>query len=210
MNNFTDRKGINLDITTKCTLQCIGCDRMFLDRKNPSLGLKRKEMSIEVFEKIIDHFSYVRFCGNLSDPIFHPHFITFLKKLYAQDKKALVHTAASHKKMSWYKEAFAAHPGARWKFGIDGLPHQSHLYRTNQDGEKLFKVMLMCKEMGLETVWQYIIFSYNENNIEEAQTLAAKYNIKIELTKTHRYGTHFGGEWLKPSNKNIIKNYSDW
>ena len=65
----------------------------------------------------------------------------------------------SHKKKEWYDEAF----DEEWKFGIDGLPKDSHKYRINQDGQYLFERMLDAKNKGLNVEWQYIIFDYNED-----------------------------------------------
>ena len=47
---------------------------------------------------------------------------------------------------SEYIEAFKANPDAQWTFNIDGLPHQSHQYRINQNGNKLFDIMNKAKE----------------------------------------------------------------
>ena len=49
--------------------------------------------------------------------------------------------------MSWYIKAFKANINARWIFGIDGLPNESHNYRVNQDGEKLFNVIVESKKV---------------------------------------------------------------
>ena len=47
------------------------------------------------------------------------------------------------------------------------LPHQSHQYRINQNGNKLFDIMNKAKEY-LNTMphWQYIKFDYNKDNVE--------------------------------------------
>ena len=195
------RHGINLDITHRCTLQCPACPRYFYKKNN--IKVPGYDMSDIEFDIILNYFEYIRFCGNISDPVFHPRFHKFLEKVYLQKKKAIVHTSASHKKMDWYKTAFKSNINARWKFGIDGLPHQSSTYRINQDGEKMFDIMLMCNEMGIETVWQYIIFSYNQDNIEEAKQLAKKHNVNIEFMITHRVGRDH--EWLRPRDEYTIK-----
>ena len=88
-------------------------------------------------------------------------------------------TAATGKPERWYEKAFSANPRAEWTFGIDGLPHDSHKYRVNQNGEFLFEMMLLAKEMGLRVFWQYIIFPYNENYVETAKKWAKIHDIKI-------------------------------
>ena len=70
----------------------------------------------------------------------------------------------SHQFEKWYKEAFRAYTGNRWLFGIDGLFEESHKYRINQDGRKLFNMMLLDEE-GIKVEWQYLIFDYNKDSI---------------------------------------------
>ena len=68
---------INLDITHRCTLQCQRCNRaIFAARGQKVPG---EDMTMENFKKVIDYFEEVYFCGQISDPIFHPKFIEFLK-----------------------------------------------------------------------------------------------------------------------------------
>ena len=185
---------INLDITHRCTLQCQRCNRAIFAARG--LKVPGEDMTMENFKKIIDYFEEVYFCGQISDPIFHPQFIEFLKLL--KGRKTVIHTAASHKKEEWYRKAFEANTDAYWTFGIDGLPEDSHKYRKNQDGEHLFKMACIASKMGLSVKWQYLIFSYNENDIEEARQLAKDNNIILELQKSSRF---WEGDPLMPKNK---------
>ena len=179
LSTILDRKSINLDITHRCTLECPKCLRRSVPTNN--LG----DLSLDSFKKIISHFDQIEFCGQISDPIFHPQFIEFLE--LTKDKRVFVHTAASHKPMDWYRDAFLANKNATWEFGIDGLPQDSHKYRINQDGEYLFEVMNICKSNGNDIRWQYIIFEYNENDIPESIELARKYQIPLQVNKSSRW-----------------------
>jgi MoaA/NifB/PqqE/SkfB family radical SAM enzyme len=179
LSTILDRKSINLDITHRCTLECPKCLRRSVPTNN--LG----DLSLESFNKIISHFDQIEFCGQISDPIFHPQCIEFLK--LTKDKRVFVHTAASHKPMDWYRDAFLANKNATWEFGIDGLPQDSPKYRINQNGEYLFNVMKTGVELGNDIRWQYIIFKYNENDIPEAIDLAQRHKIPIHINKSSRW-----------------------
>tara|TARA_Y100001954_G_C15699001_1_gene546759 strand:- start:198 stop:818 length:621 start_codon:yes stop_codon:yes gene_type:complete len=190
---------INLDITHRCTLQCQRCNRAVFAARNQKVP--GEDMTMDNFKKVIDYFEEVYFCGQISDPIFHPKFIDFLKLL--KGRKTVVHTAASHKPEKWYKEAFEANTDAYWTFGIDGLPKDSHKYRINQDGEKIFKMACLAAKIVDKVKWQYIVFSYNENNIEEARQMAKDNNIIFEVQKSSRF---WEGDPLMPKNdKHFIK-----
>jgi len=196
---------INLDITHRCTLQCQRCNRaIFAARGQRVPG---EDMTTENFKKILNFFEEITFCGQISDPIFHPKFIDFLN--LCKDKKVTVHTAASHKKEEWYKEAFEANTNAYWTFGIDGLPKDSHKYRINQDGEHLFKMACIASKIVKRVKWQYLIFNYNENNINEAKKLAKDNNLILELQKSSRF---WEDDPLMPENKDYYierKNYEN-
>ena len=192
LSTILDRKGINLDITHRCTLECPKCLRRSVPTNN--LG----DLSLDSFKKIISHFDQIEFCGQISDPIFHPQFIEFLE--LTKDKRVFVHTAASHKPMDWYRDAFLANKNATWEFGIDGLPQDSHKYRINQNGEYLFNVMKTGVELGNDIRWQYIIFKYNENDITQAIDLAQLHKIPIHINKSSRWSS--SDDPYKPSEDN--------
>jgi len=180
------KKNLNIDIGIHCTLQCSECQRTIFKKEKRSIP--GKDMTIEQFDKISDFFKgrRINFCGTFSDPIFNKDFIEMLKMCKAKNIKPFVSTAASHKPEEWYLKAFEANYDATWIFGIDGLPHESHLYRVNQDGVKLFDIMLKAKSLNIKAVWQYLVFDYNKNNVHEAMELAKTNELMIDIIRTSR------------------------
>ncbi len=189
---------INLDIGFRCTLECPGCSRQraFKDIR-PIPG---HDMTVDEFRKIIGHFSRITMCGQISDPIFNPNLLQFIKMSKEANVTLGIHSAASQKSMKWYEEAFDSFGEGYWTFGIDGLPKDSHKYRINQDGVKLFEVAKLCSAKGIKTNWQFIVFRYNENDIEEARQMASDHNISFELMKSSRFGTAEDQLKYKPVN----------
>ena len=178
--------GVNIDITHRCPLECPACQRQGWAQKGKKVP--GQDMSIEEFKKVIEFFPAITFCGQRSDPVHHPKFLEFLKIMYEKKIICGIHNASSAKSEEWYIKAFKAHPYARWVFGIDGMPKDSSKYRINQDGEKLFNIMLMSKQyLKKPPVWQYIIFSYNENDIEEAKRIAEENEIYFLLVHSSRF-----------------------
>ena len=177
-------KACNLDISTMCALECPKCMRAHWSDKKDIPG---KTMTVNQFEKILSYFRRISFCGQISDPIFNPNLITFLSMCKDAGKRSIVHTSASQRSMSWYENAFDANITTKWIFGVDGLPNESHLYRINQDGEKLFEVMKMGVKKGLKIDWQYIVFRYNENHIDEAYEMAQEHGINFIINYSGRW-----------------------
>ena len=184
MDWITNRKGaaFNIDISTKCPLQCPKCMRT--GYKPPLSG---QDCTIEEFYKITDFFSFVSFCGQISDPTAHPNFIDFLKMTFDKDVRTSVHTAATHRPIDWYKKVFQSNPNAHWIFGLDGLPKDSHQYRINQDGEKLWEVMKMGSKMGINVTWQWIIFKYNWKDLKIGLSMSHDYGINLLPVTSHRW-----------------------
>ena len=181
------KKGINIDISNRCPLECMRCQR----QTNFTLEGRKvygRDATMDEIRKLSDYFSSFNFCGQLSDPVHHPHFVDILEYLYKKDIQVTVHNASSQKPMKWYIKAFQAHPRAKWIFAIDGLPEESNMYRINQDGEKLYRVMLEAKKHLKQTPsWQFIVFSYNEHNLEKAKKMAVDEGLMFIVLHSSRW-----------------------
>jgi len=172
------RKVLNIENTARCTLLCPQCKRTtFLDLNDGKFP--GKDLTPKQFRKVVTYFDDITFGGQLSDPIFGEHFIELLKICKEHRIAPRVLTAATGKKESFYKEAFEANPNARWTFGIDGPPHLSHKYRVNQDGEFLFEMMKLSREMGIFTYWQYIVFPWNKKYMNECEKIAKEIDVHL-------------------------------
>ena len=181
------KKGINIDISNRCPLECMRCQR----QTNFTLEGRKvygRDATMDEIRKLSDYFSSFNFCGQLSDPVHHPKFVEILEYLYNKNIQVTVHNASSQKPMKWYIKAFQAHPKAKWIFAIDGLPEESNMYRINQDGEKLYKVMLEAKKHLKQTPsWQFIVFSYNEHNLEKAKKMAVDEGLMFIVLHSSRW-----------------------
>ena len=164
-----------------------------------------RDLTLKEIDKISDYYNDFIFCGQLSDPVHHPKFPEILEMLYKKKTIVEIHNAASQKSKEYYIKCFKANPWAQWWFGIDGLPEESNMYRINQDGKKLFNIMVEAKKHLEQTpVWQYIAFSYNENHIEQAKKLAKENGVRFMLVQSSRWDGD--NDPFRPKNKEVSLN----
>ena len=194
-----DRK-INFEPGITCRLKCAGCfmrEDGISKTKTPidyySMGWNRRyNIPFEKYKIIFEVFDDIEFCGNLSDPIYHPDFIDTLKYLKGKNIEIIFRTNGSGKSKEWWTEVFQLCQGEqwRWTFALDGLPKDSHIYRTNQDGEQVWEMMKFGrKQFNADIQWQWIVFNYNQYDIAEGQLLAENYGMKFDYYHSTRWST---------------------
>lgn len=182
-------RNINMDITNRCTLACQTCERNWhIFKKGKVEG---EILSVSDFEKYIPWFDHFDFCGQVSDPSMHPEFDKILELVVKNDKSADIHNTASQRPEKWYRRMFDISAGTKiaWRFGIDGLPKDSHKYRTRQDGQKLFDMMSIAAEYDPKIIiyWKYIIFKYNQNDIEVCKQMAKDLGVIFNTVSSRRH-----------------------
>lgn len=197
------RDKVNLDITHRCPLECLRCQR-YTSFTSKGLKVTGSDMLFEDFKKVVQHFNHINFCGQVSDPVHHPKFVEFLQHIHDMGKSSAVHHATGRKKDEWYVKAWEAMPEARWWFGIDGLPSESHNYRKNQDGERVYEILKEArKHLKQKPIWQYIVFNYNEDHIDEAAAMAHEIDVEFLLIHSSRWLGN--DDPLRPSDKYALR-----
>ena len=149
------------------------------------------ELEPHNFQKILEYYdNCITFCGQISDPIYHPKFLTFLKMLNGQGEGVRIATNGTlgpGMDMSFYEEAYSYGLGENaWYFGVDGIDDKSSIYRIGSNFSQVWEAMRLGKQMGHAIVWQYIIFGYNEDETERALEIAEKEGFTLLLIKTNR------------------------
>ena len=201
---FMSRRSLNIDISFRCPLECPRCQRQ-RQWRNEGKKVPGRDLTLKEIDKISDYYNDFIFCGQLSDPVHHPKFPEILEMLYKKKTIVEIHNAASQKSKQYFIKCFKANPHAQWIFGIDGLPEESHKYRVNQDGKKLFNIMIESKKyLEVIPVWQYIIFNYNEDHIEEAKQMAKENGVGFMLVQSSRWNDN--DDPLRPKNKEVSLN----
>ena len=123
----------NMDLSHRCILRCPQCLRQKVE------GLPRIKRSFDIgkpeFRKILNYYdNQITFCGQISDPIYHPDFLAFLEMMDGLGKGLRIATNGTNDKSGnmddkWWEKAYSYGLGENcWYFGVDGLDKKSELY----------------------------------------------------------------------------------
>jgi MoaA/NifB/PqqE/SkfB family radical SAM enzyme len=186
------QRGVSLEITGKCPLQCPFCSRQNPEHK--AEVLKSPDVSLSDLSKSLSFFSgKIRFVGQISDPIYHRNFLHFIKLCSKnQKRKFSIHTTGTRKKQRWWKVAFAiSGKNVRWVFGLDGTDQETaNIYRVNTRFDEVISAMRLGASMGVEVIWQFIVFRHNEHQVETAKCLAKEIGVTLEIIISDRWYPH--------------------
>ena len=176
----------NIDASHRCIFRCPQCIRQKISSQEQ---IKRSfDLEEHNFKKILDYYDYgITFCGQISDPIYHPKFLNLLKMCNGEKKAVRIATVGSGKSDAWWDEAYSYGVGENaWYFGVDGIDKKSELYRIGSNFDDVWERMKQGRDLGHVIVWQYIIFGYNEHEVDRAIEIAKEEDFSLLLINTNR------------------------
>ena len=199
---------IEIELTTNCTLGCPACPR-----NDPKVSKKEWDVGHIDTDLVIDLINQeaektgkkLMFVGCYGDPLYHPDFIKIYNHASEKQIETLVHTNGSFKTKAWWDKLVRTTNWSRaqtWEFSVDGLEDTNHLYRINSKwdsimlGMKSLAEMLNSREWEHEPgkpypnkpriIWKYLVFPYNQHQIQEAEQLAHSYGFEFHPVKSER------------------------
>lgn len=182
---------IQVDHTSRCNLLCSQCSRVHNGAVNPILP--QQELEVEDYKRIFVELPKVQevfFCGNYGDASVSTTFLPSLEYLRSINIPCLkLSTNGSARDISWWKSlAQVLHkPKDLVAFSIDGLESTNSIYRVNSSWKKIMENAAAFIEAGGRARWDFIVFSHNEHQVEEARGLALKMGFSaFSVKKTNR------------------------
>jgi len=201
-------KTLHLEMTKRCLLQCPKCPRTKY-RGHYTIDDLDFDHAVQIV-KATDP-DLITFCGNYGDPLYYPRMIEAIQLCHKNNIPFEFHTNGSGKKLSWWEEFYSSYENITYGrkerkstvwFGLDGLKDTAHLYRVNTNWKEVWDAMCLGVKMDREVIWQWIPFSFNEHQIEEAKKLAEDNGIHLLLRLSDRWDSRQGKlDPLEPSDK---------
>jgi MoaA/NifB/PqqE/SkfB family radical SAM enzyme len=183
MEYLNDPIRLQFELSSMCNALCLGCVRTDTSNFSETKHLipKNRYISFDTFKKILEDSKLksaieLEFCGTIDDPLMHPNFLEFLD--YARtvkDYRILIHTNASLRNSKYWKnlaEVLKKFSKQVVRFSIDGLEDTNHLYRQNTTWSKIMENAKSFIENGGTASWQYLIFPWNQHQVEQAKQLS--------------------------------------
>jgi len=209
-------RGFHIEPTNMCTLRCPQCSRTDFISKFPN-AWKNTNLNLDDLKKFLDiditGFQFT-LCGNYGDPIYYPKIFELLRYLKDNNSHISISTNGSYKSADWWLQlSDIIDAGDKVTFGIDGMPENFTQYRINADWESIKTGIQLLTKTNITTEWQFIPFSFNENDIDDAKKLSEDMGIDIfKILHSDRHDTN--SEWLSPktqTNDESKKEYvSQW
>ena len=180
---------VQLELTNYCNARCNLCEREQVHNGDMEGGapihLNNKFMTLKEIEQAFSGdwsmLSKVAFIGNVDEPTINPEIFEiikfFQKKFQGHNVLTIATNGGARDEEFWTRLGNVAseHKGEfAVIFGIDGLEDTNHLYRKNVNWDVLQRNFRAYISAGGCADWQYIPFSWNEHQIDDARELAVK------------------------------------
>ena len=199
MYKLEDIKVVHLEMTEKCNLSCLMCDR------NKSGGevnpyLKDRELTFSIIHRtfppsFIRQLKRVYMCGNYGEPILAKDTMQILKyfRSHNENMKLSVITNGCSNTIHWWQDLAKVVNSVR--FGIDGLGDTHKIYRQGAVYDLIIRNAKAYIDAGGYAIWDYLVFGHNEHQIEEARQLSEQLGFKEFVVK--KTGRFFSNTKLK-------------
>jgi MoaA/NifB/PqqE/SkfB family radical SAM enzyme len=175
-------QGLHIEPTNLCTLKCAGCARTRFIGQWPQ-HWKNHSIDVDTLFEFLDidlTDKKITLCGNYGDPIYHPDLFKLISGLKQKGAHICIVTNGSYRKTTWWQELCNLLDNKdQVCFSIDGLPENFTQYRVNADWESIKTGIHACVASRAQTIWKYIVFNYNQYDIETARQLSLNLGIDI-------------------------------
>ena len=211
MSSLNSITGFHIEPTNICTLKCAGCARTRFIQQWPQ-HWKNHSIDVQDLMRFLDcdlEGKKISLCGNYGDPIYHPAFHDLVSALKQRNCVINIVTNGSYRSVEWWQKLTAMLDSKDTViFSVDGTPENFVQYRINADWPSIEQAMLTCARSQVQTVWKYIVFSYNQPDIESVDQLRSQLGLdEFRVVKSDRFDQQT--EHFKPTVEFLGSRYNE-
>jgi radical SAM protein with 4Fe4S-binding SPASM domain len=197
---------ISIEPTTSCNLRCPQCPSG-LRSFTRDTGMLEQETNRRIIDQLSPQLAYITYYFQ-GEPYLNPDFLDMVK--YATSKNIYTTTSSN----AHYLTPENCHRTVESGLGtliisLDGITQESYSkYRIGGNLDKVLEgtrnIMQAKKASGAAhpyVIWQFIVFSHNENELDELKKLAVEYKIDELKIKTAQIYDFENGHHLMPKDE---------
>ena len=183
---------VEIELSSLCNAKCSACMRTMLDTMNKPYhkGNLTFDQIQEWFDPMNLKNTKIKMCGVLGDPMINPDLKEILFYfLYEKNVRDIeMSTNGGTRTKEFWKELGLLSKNSNKRFyihwAIDGATRND--YRENVDLNRVWQNVDAYHSTGGHSIWQYIIFGYNEHEVDEAIEIAKQEDFSLLLINTNR------------------------
>lgn len=167
---------VHFEPTQKCQASCSMCDRNN-NGGEVNRHLTNADVSIDQFKswfspEFLQQLQTFYFCGNHGDPILCPDLLEICQYVRecAPNIKMWITTNGGARTPEWWEQIAPVVDFVN--FSVDGLWNTNHIYRQGVSWPRVEENMEAFIDAGGNATWTFIVFNYNEHQVEEARHYA--------------------------------------
>ncbi len=168
-----------LEITANCNAECPLCART-------EMGMKLRGNNELTFENIKQIFptrescdnKEFKLCGVLGDPILNNECFEIAEYISNFGGRINLSTNGGYQNAEWWAK-LAKLENLYVDFSVDGFKDTNHIYRVNVNWPTLERNMRAYMGAGGKANWVFIPFDHNEDDYEDAKSLANELGMRF-------------------------------
>ena len=198
---------IEIELSSLCNAKCSGCMRTMLDNKKIDYykGNLPLDSIIDWFDPLDLSETKIKMCGVLGDPMINPELyeIVFYLLFEKNVRDLEMSTNGGTRSTQFWKDLGLLSKQSDKRFyihwAIDGVTKND--YRENVALDRVWDNVHAYHSTGGHSIWQYIIFDYNEDEVETARAKAKEYGMKFATRVSWRNTSEKSKVTSKAANK---------
>ncbi len=198
---------IEIELSSLCNAKCSGCMRTMLDNKKIDYykGNLPLDSIIDWFDPLDLSETKIKMCGVLGDPMINPELyeIVFYLLFEKNVRDLEMSTNGGTRSTQFWKDLGLLSRQSNKRFyihwAIDGVTKND--YRENVALDRVWNNVHAYHSTGGHSIWQYIIFDYNEDEVEAARERAKEYGMKFATRVSWRNTSEKAKVTSKAANK---------
>jgi len=188
---------VEIELSSLCNAKCSACMRTMLDLHNKPYH--KGNLTFDEIQKWFDNIDLTqtkfKLCGVLGDPMINPELYDIIfYLLYEKNVREIeMSTNGGTRSTKFWEELGLLSSNSNKRFyihwAIDGATRND--YRENVDLNKVWQNVDAYHSKGGHSIWQYIIFDYNEHEADLARQMAKEKGMKFATRKSWRNNSKF-------------------